>query len=86
MDHQNGPEANSICRHSPDPEESATVSASIMELEDENPEKSRISIALGSPCKAWRHDQGNFTFQMDQDPTTIPKNFINGTTYKMFFS
>ncbi len=85
MDHKNGPEANSICRHSPDPEESATVSASIMELEDEHPEKSRISIALGSPCQAWRHGEGNFTFQMDQGLDTIPQGFLDGSAYKKFF-
>jgi hypothetical protein len=84
MDHMNGPGSNSICRHAKNPEESVTVSASIMELNGKNPEKSKISIALGTPCWAWRNSAGNFTFQMDTDIETIPKNFRDGSVYKDF--
>lgn len=84
MDHMNGPGSNSVCRHGKNQEESVTVSASIMELNGENPEKSKISIALGTPCWAWRNSAGNFTFQMDASIETIPKNFRDGSVYKEF--
>ena len=82
MDHMNGPGQNSICRHGNNPEDSITVSASIMELNGQNPGKSKISIALGTPCWAWRNSAGNFTFQMDADIKTIPRNFRDGSAYK----
>ncbi len=84
VDHNNGPRANSICLHSNNPVESVTVSASIMEMNSENPEKSKISIALGSPCWAWQNKAGNFTFQMDEGIETVPKKFLDGITYKEF--
>jgi len=84
MDHQNGPYENSICRHSKNPEEPATVSAAIMELDGKNPQKSRISIALGSPCWAWMHQNGNFTFQMDEDIKSIPEDFLDGSVFKEY--
>lgn len=84
VDHNNGPHANAICRHSNNPVESVTVSASIMEMNSENPERSKISIALGSPCWAWQNKAGNFTFQMDEGIETVPKKFLDGITYKEF--
>jgi len=81
-DHNNGPGANSICLHSHNPFESATVSAAIMEMNGENPERSKISIALGSPCWAWQNKAGNFTFQMDEDIEKVPQKFLDGTAYK----
>jgi|LSQX01.3.fsa_nt_gb hypothetical protein len=85
MDHENGPFDNSICRHSKKPEGPVTVSAAIMEIDSENPQKSKISIALGSPCCAWSNKEGNFTFQMDSDIETIPQQFLEGSVYKDFF-
>lgn len=84
MDHKNGPYENSICRHSKNPEEPVTVSASIMEIDSENPQKSKISIALGSPCWAWSNGGGNITFQMDEDIESIPQRFLDGSAYKEF--
>jgi hypothetical protein len=84
MDHMNGPGQNSICRHGNNPEDSITVSASIMELNSKNPEKSKISIALGTPCWSWRSSTGNFTFQMDDAIENIPKRFLDGSVYKEF--
>ncbi|HOS69865.1 MAG TPA: C45 family autoproteolytic acyltransferase/hydrolase [Bacillota bacterium] len=84
MDHKNGPSENSICRHSKDPNEAVTVSSAIMEIDSENAQKSKISIALGSPCWAWNNENGNCTFQMDQDISSIPQNFVDGSAYKEF--
>lgn len=82
MDHKNGPSENSICRHSKDPEESVTVSAAIMEIDRNNPQMSTISIALGSPCRAWAEKRGNITFRMNGDIESIPKHFLDGSAYK----
>jgi len=84
MDHKNGPYNNSICCHSKNPEEPATVSASIMEIDNENPQQSKISIALGSPCWSWSNKGGNITFQMDEDIESIPQRFLDGSAYKEF--
>jgi len=84
VDHKNGPYNNSICRHDRNQKESPTVSAGIMEMDSKYPEKSRISIALGSPCWAWAHSDGNFTFQMDEDSKSIPQRFLDGTNFKEF--
>lgn len=80
MDHINGPR-NSICSHSHNPEDSVTVSAAIMEIDHQSPQKSRISIALGSPCWAWRSENSNFTFQMDNDTDLIPAEYISGASF-----
>jgi hypothetical protein len=85
MDHANGPSGNSICRHSNNQEDAVTVSSTIMEIDSEDPQKSKISIALGSPCWAWRNEEGNFTFQMNSDIETIPQKFLEGSVYKEFF-
>ena len=83
-DHKNGPESNSICRHDKNQKESPTVSAAIMEIDRQYPEKSKISFALGSPCWAWNHDDGNFTYQMDEDPKRVPKQFFDDTVFKKY--
>lgn len=82
MDHKNGPGENSICRHSEDPEESVTVSAAIMEIDKKNPRKSRINIALGTPCQAWNKAGGSLVFAMDEDIESISQRFLDGSAYK----
>lgn len=82
MDHKNGPGENSICRHSEDPNESVTVSAAIMEIDKKNPRKSRINIALGTPCQAWNKVGGSMVFTIDEDITSISQRFLDGSAYK----
>ncbi len=84
MDHRNGPGDNSICRHNKEVEEGVTVSAAIMEIERDNPAKSKISIALGTPCQAWNNEAGNITIQMDEDFGSIPQAFLDGSAFKQF--
>jgi len=84
MDHGNGPGENSICKHSRNERGTVTESAAIMEVNGRDPKKSRISIALGSPCRAWRRRAGNITFQMDDAIENIPKRFLDGSVYKEF--
>lgn len=84
-DHKNGPGENSICRHSKDPEESVTVSAAIMEIDSTDPRKSRINIALGTPCQAWGEKGGSITIQMNEDVESIPQRFLDGTVFEEYF-
>lgn len=84
MDHTNGPGESYICKHSRDERGSVTESAAIMEVNSQDPKKSRISIALGSPCWAWRSRAGNITFQIDDGMENIPKRFLDGSVYKEF--
>lgn len=86
MDHENGPYENSICRHSKNPEGSVTVSAAIIEIDCRNPQKSKISVCLGSPCRAWRNENGSFTFRMDSDIESIPQRFLSEDAFKEFYT
>ena len=84
MDHKHGPGDNSICRHNNDPEAGVTVSAAIMEINVDEPQKSTIDIAIGSPCWAWRKKDGHLTVRMDEDITKISKSFLDGDVFKYY--
>lgn len=86
MDHKHGPSDNSICRHGDDPDEIVTVSATIIEIDPVEPGHSRINIALGSPCMAWKDPQGSISFRMDEAITAISGKFLDGTAFKEFFN
>ena len=85
-DHTNGPGPNSICRHGTTPEEETTLSAAVMEIVPDRPEKSRITIALGKACHAWRDPPGHVTLSMDSDPSEIPEGFLNGDVWKRLYT
>ena len=82
-DHENGPGANSICRHSCGME-SATLAAAVMELNGEHPEKSVIHMALGTPCTAWSSPEGHLSVTMDTPEEEIPEGFKNGEVFRKF--
>lgn len=86
MDHANGPGINSICRHSNDPADETTLAAAIMEINKEKPEKSRIAIALGKPCWAWKDKEAHVTLDMTENLANLPQGFTNGETWKRFYS
>lgn len=85
MDHANGPGPNSICRHDMRVEEETSLASGFMEINGENPEKSKISLALGKPCQAWREDDGHITLSMDFKIEDIPACFINGDIFKKYY-
>ena len=85
QDHTNGPGPNSICRHGKHYEEETSQSSMIVELEPEQPRQTRFWIAMGKPCHAWQHPDGNFAGRMDQ-LEQIPQGFLNGETWKRFWS
>lgn len=83
MDHNNGTGSLGICRHS-EGLDSATLASSVIEIDDKNPEKSIIHIALGKPCNAWRNPDGNITISMDCKKDKIPEEFLNGEVFKKY--
>ena len=85
QDHTNGPGPNSICRHGTHYEEETSQSSMIVELESANPAQTRFWIAMGKPCHAWQHPDGSFEGRMDQIER-VPQGFLNGETWKRFWS
>jgi hypothetical protein len=85
-DHANGPGPNSICRHGSHYQEETSLGAAVMEIDREQPNKSRIIMALGKPCHAWRHSDGYIELSMDQNTETVPDGFFDGNVWKKFYS
>ncbi|MBI2368954.1 MAG: hypothetical protein HYV08_01690 [Deltaproteobacteria bacterium] len=86
MDHENGPGLNSICRHSPRPEDETSLSAAVMEINAKQPERSRIHLALGKPCHAWREKEAHVVLEMTTEPEAIPAGFRDGSVFKKFYT
>lgn len=86
MDHANGPGPNSICRHGTNFSEETSLSAAVMEINGKDPEKSKISIALGKPCHAWRDKKAHITLSMEVRPEDIPEGLKNGEIWKKFYT
>ncbi len=86
MDHVNGPGPNSICRHGTHFSEETSLSAAIMEINGEKPEKSTIALALGKPCHAWRAREAHITLDMTMGPEDIPEGLRNGEIWKQFYT
>nr|MDP6484216.1 hypothetical protein [Nitrospinota bacterium] len=85
-DHANGPGGHSICRHASHFEEESSLSAAVMEVPRDQPQKSRITIALGKPCHAWRSPAGQVSFRMDSPREEISEGFYSGETWKTFYT
>jgi hypothetical protein len=86
MDHANGPGPNSICRHGTHFSEETSLSAAVMEINGEKPEKSKIALALGKPCHAWRAREANITMDMTMGSEDIPEGLRNGEIWKKFYT
>lgn len=86
MDHENGPGLNSICRHSWRYQDETSLSTAVMEINAAQPERSRIHIALGKPCVAWREEQSHLTLEMTTEPEDIPAGFVDGSAFRKFYT
>ncbi len=86
MDHTNGPGPNSICRHGIHFSEETSLSAAVMEINPKDPAKSKIAIALGKPCHAWRAKEARVMLSMDMVPRDIPEGMANGEIWKKFYT
>ena len=85
QDHANGPGPNSICRHGTHFEEETSQSSMVIELDGENLGRTRFWIAMGKPCHAWRHADGNYEGRVER-LEKVPLGFVNGETWKRFWS
>ena len=85
QDHFNGPGPNSICRHGTHYEEETSQSSMVIELEREDPGQTRFWIAMGKPCHAWRHADGNYAGRVER-LEQAPPGFASGETWKRFWS
>lgn len=86
QDHVNGPGPNSICRHGTHFSEETSQSALVAELDPDHPERSRVAIALGKPCHAWRHADGHIEVMPAGRPEDIPARFRTGETWKTYWT
>jgi hypothetical protein len=86
QDHANGPGPNSICRHGTHFSEETSQSALVAELDPEHPERSRVAIALGKPCHAWRHTEGHIEVTPTGRPQDFPERFRTGETWKTYWT
>jgi len=86
MDHANGPGPNSICRHGAHFSEETSLSSAVMEINGKEPDKSRIAIALGKPCHAWRAKEAHFTCHMTIGPEDLQEGVRNGEIWKKFYT
>jgi hypothetical protein len=85
-DHANGPGPNSICRHGTHYTEETSLGAAAIEIDRDNPDKTKISIALGKPCHAWRSAEGFVTLSFEDAGDSIPAGFMNGAVWKKYYS
>ena len=85
-DHANGPGPNSICRHGHHYREETSLGAAVIEIERDDPKKSKIVMALGKPCHAWRDPAGQVTLTMDRLSDALPSGFTDGGVWKQFYS
>ena len=85
-DHANGPGLNSICRHSPDVKDETSQSAQVAEIDASDPTKSRVWLALGKPCWAWREAGGSITVDMQFKSGDIPEGFKNGEVWRTYWT
>ncbi len=86
QDHTNGPGPNSICRHGVHFSEETSQSAQVVEIDAADPTRTMVWIALGKPCWAWRHGDGNFRLTMRFRPEDIPEGFRSGEVWMRYWT
>lgn len=86
QDHANGPGPNSICRHGDHFRDETSLGAAVIEIDPERPQLSRIAVALGKPCHAWSDPEGWLELQAGADESQVPREFLDGTAWKRFYT
>ncbi|MFQ5878634.1 MAG: C45 family autoproteolytic acyltransferase/hydrolase [Dehalococcoidia bacterium] len=86
QDHANGPGPNSICRHGDHFRDETSLGGAVIEINAEQPERSRIAIALGKPCHAWSDPDGWLILEAGTDESQVPQQFLDGSVWKRFYS
>ena len=85
-DHANGPGLNSICRHDADFKSETTQSALVAAIDPGSPADTVVRIALGKPCHAWRHADGNLELTLRFRVEDIPAAFRSGEVWKRYWT
>jgi hypothetical protein len=85
-DHANGPGESSICRHGADYREETSLGAGVIEIDPDQPERSRIALALGKPCHAWRAPESRIELTADAALGDIPAAFLDGSAWRLSYS
>jgi hypothetical protein len=85
-DHANGPGLNSICRHSPHFKDETSQSAQVAEIDAADPTRTRVWLALGKPCWAWREPGGSIEVDMRFGVDDIPEEFRSGEVWKRYWT
>jgi hypothetical protein len=85
-DHANGPGESSVCRHGDDYHEETSLGAGVIEIDPQQPERSRIALALGKPCHAWRAPESRIDLTAEAEPGEIPAAFLDGSAWRRSYS
>ncbi|MWG34994.1 C45 family autoproteolytic acyltransferase/hydolase [Halomarina oriensis] len=89
VDHANGPGDDSICRHETDDyTDAASLSAAVFDIDGERPAASDCYLALGTPCHAWRSDEGDGWLRLSPTATAddVPERFLTGEAWLDYYS
>ena len=81
-DHDGGRNLNSICRHSDDYRDETSLGAGVVEINPDRPGSSRIALALGKPCRAWRSEENRIELTADARIDDVPTSFLDGSAFR----
>ncbi len=62
------------------------MAAMVAEINGTHPLHSRVAVALGKPCHAWRNPEGHVTFRMDVKADDLPPALLTGEAWKRFWT
>ena len=85
-DHANGPSLESVCRHAADYREETSLGAGVVEIDPDRPGNSRIALALGKPCRAWRNPESRIELTAEAKPGDVPTPFLDGSAWLLSYS
>ena len=63
------------------PRGDASLGAGVVEIDPAQPD-SRIALALGKPCRAWRNPESHIELTADAEPGDIPAAFLDGSAWR----
>jgi len=85
-DHVNGPNLESVCRHADDYRQETSLGAGVIEIDPDRPPESRIALALGKPCRAWRNPESRIDLTADAKADDLPAAFVDGSAWRLSYS
>jgi hypothetical protein len=85
-DHVSGPSLESVCRHAADYHEETSLGAGVIEIDPDRPAESRIALALGKPCHAWRNPESRIDLTAVSTLDDVPVPFLDGSAWRVSYS